>query len=87
MSRPQHGPYSGGLNLQKASICDANGARGCAVRARVELAAALTRPQAPGDRDEALAALAGAAHEAGQLGMAPVTELIGQLPHGMHLVS
>src|ERR1022692_1537072 len=35
-----------------ASICDANGARGCAVQARVELAAALTRRQAPGDRDE-----------------------------------
>src|ERR1017187_9745933 len=33
-----------------ASICDANGARGCAVQARVELAAALTRRQAPGDR-------------------------------------
>src|ERR1700685_397958 len=32
-----------------ASICDTNGARGCAVQARVELAAALTRRQAPGD--------------------------------------
>ena len=36
-----------------ASICDANGARGYAVQARVELAAALTRRQAPGDLDEA----------------------------------
>jgi len=62
-----------------ASICDANGARGCAVQARVELAAALTGRQAPGDRDEALAALAAAAREAGQLGMVPFTERIGQL--------
>jgi DNA-binding CsgD family transcriptional regulator len=62
-----------------ASICDANGARGCAVQARVELAAALTRRRAPGDRDEALAVLAAAEREAGQLGMAPFTEWIGQL--------
>jgi hypothetical protein len=62
-----------------ASICDANGARGCAVQARAELAAALTRRQAPGDRDEALAVLAAAAPEAGQLGMVPFTEWIGQL--------
>jgi DNA-binding CsgD family transcriptional regulator/tetratricopeptide (TPR) repeat protein len=62
-----------------ASICDTNGARGCAVQARVELAAALTRRQAPGDRDEALAALAAAAGEAGQLGMVPFTEWIEQL--------
>ena len=62
-----------------ASICDANGARGCAVQARVELAAALTRRQAPGDRDEALAALAAAAREAEQLGMVPFTEWIEQL--------
>ena len=61
-----------------ASICDTNGARGCAVQARVELAA-LTRRQASGDRDEALAALAAAAREAGQLGMVPFTEWIGQL--------
>jgi len=62
-----------------ASMCDANGARGCAVQARVELAAVLTRRQAPGDRDEALAALAAAAREAGQLGMIPFSEWIGQL--------
>jgi DNA-binding CsgD family transcriptional regulator/tetratricopeptide (TPR) repeat protein len=62
-----------------ASICDANGARGCAVQARVELAAALTGRQAPGDRDEALAVLAAAAREAGQLGMVPFTEWTGQL--------
>ena len=67
-------------DLQTAAlICDTNGARGCAVQARVELAAALTRRQAPGDRDEALAALAAAAREAGQLGMVPFTEWIGQL--------
>ena len=67
-------------DLQAAAlICDTNGARGCAVQARVELAAALTRRQAPGDRDEALAALAAAAREAGQLGMVPFTEWIGQL--------
>ena len=62
-----------------ASICDTNGARGCAVQARVELAAALTRRQAPGDRDEALAVLAAAAREAEQLGMVPFTDWIGQL--------
>ena len=62
-----------------ASICDANGARGCAVQARVELAAALTRRRAPGDRDEALAVLAAAEREAEQLGMVPFTEWIGQL--------
>ena len=62
-----------------ASICDANGARGCAVQARVELAAALTRRQAHGDRDEVLAALAAAAREAEQLGIVPFTEWIEQL--------
>ena len=67
-------------NLQTAAlVCDANGARGCAVQARVELAAALARRQAPGDRDEALAVLAAAAREAEQLGMVPFTEWIGQL--------
>ena len=35
--------------------------------------------QAPGDRDEALAVLAAAAREAGQLGMVPFTEWIEQL--------
>ena len=74
-----------------ASMCDSNGARGCAVQARVELAAALTRRQAPGDRDEALAALAAAAREAEQLGMVPFTEWIGQLrarlPAGDSLLS
>ena len=62
-----------------AAICDANGARGCAVQARVELAAALTRRQAPGDRDQALALLGAAAGEAELLGMVPFTERIGQL--------
>jgi DNA-binding CsgD family transcriptional regulator len=60
-------------------ICDGNGARGCAVQARVELAAALIRRQAPGDRDEALAALDAAAGEAEQLGMVPFTEWIERL--------
>jgi DNA-binding CsgD family transcriptional regulator len=62
-----------------ASVCDANGARGYAVQARVELAAALARRQAPGDLDEAAAALDAAAGEAGQLGMVPFTTRIGQL--------
>jgi DNA-binding NarL/FixJ family response regulator len=62
-----------------ASICDTNGARGYAVQARVELAAALTRRRSPGDRDDALAVLAAAGREAGQLGMVPFTEWIGQL--------
>jgi DNA-binding CsgD family transcriptional regulator len=70
-----------------ASICDTNGARGYAVQARVELAAALTRRQAPGDRDEALAVLAAAAREAGQLGMVPFTEWIGQLQAQLTAVS
>jgi DNA-binding NarL/FixJ family response regulator len=62
-----------------AAICDANGARGCAVQARAELAAALIRRQAPGDRDEALTVLDDAAGEAEQLGMLPFTERIGRL--------
>ena len=47
------------------AICDANGARGCAVQARVELAAALTHRQAQGDPDMARAELDAAAGEAG----------------------
>ena len=43
-------------DLQTAvAICDANGARGYAVQARVELAAALAPRQAPGDPDRAAA--------------------------------
>ena len=61
------------------SICDANGARGYAVQARVELAAALAGRQAPGDLGQAGAALDAAAGEAEQLGMVPFTERIGQL--------
>ena len=49
------------------------------MQARVELAAALTRRQVPGDREKALAALAAAAREAEQLGMVPFTEWIEQL--------
>ena len=62
-----------------ASICDANGARGYAVQARVELAAALTRRQAPGDLDRARTALDAAVGEAERLGMVPFTERIGRL--------
>jgi DNA-binding CsgD family transcriptional regulator len=58
------------------SACDANGARGCAVQARVELAAALARRQAPGDADRARGALDAAAGEAERLGMVPFTERI-----------
>jgi DNA-binding CsgD family transcriptional regulator len=61
------------------SICDANGARGYAVQARVELATALARRQAPGDLDLARAALDAAAGEAERLGMVPFTERIEQL--------
>ena len=60
-------------------ICDANGARGYAVQARVGLAAALARRQAPGDTDQAAAVLDAAAGDARQLGMIPFTERIGQL--------
>jgi DNA-binding NarL/FixJ family response regulator len=61
------------------SICDANGARGYAVQARVELAAALARRQAPGDHSLAQAVLDAAAGEAEQLGMVPFTKRIDQL--------
>jgi DNA-binding CsgD family transcriptional regulator len=62
-----------------ATICDANGARGYAVQARVELAAALARRQAPGDLGQAAAALDAAAGEAEQLGMVPFTRRIEEL--------
>ena len=61
------------------SICDANGARGYAVQARVELAAALARRQGQGDLDRARAALDAAAGEAGRLAMVPFSERIEQL--------
>jgi DNA-binding NarL/FixJ family response regulator len=61
------------------SICDANGARGYAVQARVELAAALARRQAPGDLSAAQAVLDAAAGEAGPLGMVPFTKRIAAL--------
>ena len=61
------------------SICDHNGARGYAVQARVELAAALARRQAPGDLARAVVTLDAAAGDAGQLGMVPFTERIRQL--------
>ncbi len=62
-----------------ASICDANGARGYAVQARVELAEVLSRRQAPGDLDQVATALDAAAGEAEQLGMVPFTTRIEQL--------
>jgi DNA-binding NarL/FixJ family response regulator len=63
------------------SICDANGARGYAVQARVELAAALARRRAPAPADlsAAQAVLDAAAGEAEQLGMVPFTKRIEQL--------
>ncbi len=67
-------------DLQNAiSSCDANGARGCAVQARVELAAALTRRQAQDDLGRARAELDAAADEAERLGMISFTERIEQL--------
>jgi DNA-binding CsgD family transcriptional regulator len=57
-------------------ICDANGARGYAVQARVELAAVLTRR---GDLTRARAELDAAAGEAARLGMEPLTERIAAL--------
>jgi len=62
-----------------ASVCDANGARGYAVQARVELAEALTRRRAPGDPDRVADALAAATHEAERLGMTPFTQRISRL--------
>jgi len=61
------------------SICDGNGARGYAVQARVELAAVLTRRQAPGDLSRVRAVLDGAAVEAQRLGMEPFAERIAAL--------
>jgi DNA-binding NarL/FixJ family response regulator len=67
-------------DLQTAvEVCDANGARGYAVQARVELAAALARRQAPGDPGQAAAVLDAAAGEAEQLGMVPFTKRIEEL--------
>jgi DNA-binding NarL/FixJ family response regulator len=61
------------------SICDANGARGYAVQARVELAEVLIRRQGPGDLSRARAVLDAAAGEASRLGMEPFTERIAAL--------
>ncbi len=58
------------------SICDANGACGYAVQARVELAAVLVRR---GDPAQARAVLDRAAGEASRLGMAPFVTRIEQL--------
>jgi DNA-binding CsgD family transcriptional regulator len=62
-----------------ATVCDANGARGYAVQARVELAGALKRRQGPGDLDQTRAELEAAAGEAEQLGMVPFSDRIRQL--------
>jgi DNA-binding CsgD family transcriptional regulator len=61
------------------SICDAAGAFGCAVQARVELAAVLRRRQAPGDPARARILLDSAAGEAERLGMVPFSERIALL--------
>lgn len=61
------------------SICDASGARGYAVQARVELAAVLTNRQGPGDLAEAATTIGAAAGEAQQLGMILFTSRIGHL--------
>ena len=67
-------------DLQTAvSSCDANGAYGYAVQARVELAEVLARRQEPGDLSWARAELDRAAGEAGRLGMAPFSERIERL--------
>ncbi len=67
-------------DLQTAvSSCDANGAPGYAVQARVELAEVLARRQEAGDLSWARAELDRAAGEAGRLGMAPFSERIEQL--------
>ncbi len=65
------------------SSCDANGARGYAVQARVELADALSRRKAPGDLERARAVLDGATGEAQRLAMVPFTERIKQLRAGV----
>ena len=71
---------SAAADLQTAvSSCDANGAPGYAVQARVELAAVLARRQEPGDLSWARVELDGAAGEAGRLGMGPFSERIEQL--------
>ena len=67
---------------EAASICDANGARGYAVRARVELVEALTRRLAPGDPDRVADVLAAATDKAERLGMIPFTQRISRLPGG-----
>ena len=74
-------------DLQAAvSSCDANGACGYAVQARVELAEVLARRQEPGDLSRARAALDRAAGEAGRLGMVPFTERIERLRARLGLV-
>ena len=62
-----------------ASVCDASGARGYAVQARVELADTLSHRQLPGDLDRARVALDAATGEAERLGMIPFGERIRQL--------
>jgi DNA-binding CsgD family transcriptional regulator len=62
--------------------CAANGARGYGVEAAVELAAALLRRDAPGDRDQALELLDHRSPEAERLEMAPFTARIAALRAG-----
>ncbi len=62
-----------------ASICDRNGARGCAVHARVELATVFAERLCPGDPNRALAVLGDVAGEAERLGMVPFSTRIAEL--------
>jgi len=61
------------------ALSAANGARGCAVEASVELAAVLLRRQASGDLDRAWTLLDHTAGEAARLGMAPFITRIADL--------
>jgi DNA-binding CsgD family transcriptional regulator len=62
-----------------AAACAANGARGYGVEAALELAAALLRRDATGDRDQALELLDHTSSEAERLEMAPLIRRIAAL--------
>ena len=61
------------------AICEANGARGYAVEAKIELAAALARRGAAGDRDRCAALLETANDAAAQLGMHVMTKRASEI--------
>jgi DNA-binding CsgD family transcriptional regulator len=68
------------IDLRSAvEACAANGARGYGVEAAVELASALLRRDAPGDRDQALELLDHASLEAERMEMAPFISRIAAL--------